>query len=75
VLLGDEEDPPVLVEVGGGEVADDAVRHEQAVGGSEQGVRGVHDDGRRGGAVVGVVTLLSVPPLLRMMRPEALRTE
>ncbi len=28
-----------------------------------------------GGAVVGVVTLLSVPPLLRMMRPEALRTE
>jgi hypothetical protein len=28
-----------------------------------------------GGAVVGVVTLLSVPPLLRVMRPEALRTE
>ncbi|MEW2049496.1 FtsX-like permease family protein [Streptomyces sp. NPDC005476] len=28
-----------------------------------------------GAAVVGVVTLLSVPPLLRMMRPEGLRTE
>ncbi|MFI2761955.1 ABC transporter permease [Streptomyces echinatus] len=28
-----------------------------------------------GAAVVGVVTLLSLPPLLRMMRPEGLRTE
>ncbi|MFC8223899.1 ABC transporter permease [Streptomyces sp. NPDC057362] len=28
-----------------------------------------------GAGVVGVVTLLSVPPLLRMMRPEGLRTE
>jgi hypothetical protein len=28
-----------------------------------------------GAAVVGVVTLLSLPPLLRMMRPDGLRTE
>ncbi|MFF6995903.1 ABC transporter permease [Streptomyces sp. NPDC008313] len=28
-----------------------------------------------GAAVVGVVTLISLPPLLRMMRPEGLRTE
>ncbi len=47
VVLGDEENPPVLVEIGCGEVADDAVGHEQAVGGAQQGVRGVHDGGRR----------------------------
>jgi preprotein translocase subunit Sss1 len=28
-----------------------------------------------GAAVVGMVTLLSLPPLLRMMRPAGLRTE
>ncbi len=47
MVVCDQEDPAVLVEVGGGEVADDAVRHEQAVGGAQQRA-GVIDDGGRG---------------------------
>src|SRR5690606_20626780 len=47
VVVGEQEDRPVLVDVGGGVVADDAVRNEQAVGGAQQGVRGVNLGGRR----------------------------
>ncbi len=46
MVLGDEEDPPVRVQVGGGEAADDSVRHQQAVGRAQQRVRGVHHRGR-----------------------------
>lgn len=47
MVVGDDEDPAVVVEVGGGKAADDTVGHQEAVGGAEQ-TRGVVDDGDGG---------------------------
>ncbi|SEE28343.1 Fumarylacetoacetate (FAA) hydrolase family protein [Streptomyces misionensis] len=49
VVLGHEEHPAIVVQIGGGEAADDAVGHEQAVGRAEQGGGVVGHRGRRPG--------------------------